>query len=421
MAIHDTVLRNTLTATGHPAYWPIQYDTPLASPLIGPLPGQAIRQLNRFSFIFNRTERTEFMSTPFRVASFNVENLFSRAKVLNLQDPTDVNDALKQIAELQALLKKAIYTPAVKAEILSLFGQVSTFIDIREHRGKLFTKSASGLKVTASGRGDWDGDIEFKRAKISEMARENTAKVFKSVKADLACIVEVENRPILQSFNSEGLDSKKFNFPMLIDGNDQRGIDVGLLSRFPIGTMQTHMFDKDSQGVIFSRDCLVVTVELPNGQPLTILCNHLKSKGFGSPITNDAKRKRQAERIKQILQGFNLSQDLVIVAGDMNDTPDSAALAPMLGVPNLFDVLELQFGTNMPARGTFNFSGQWNQIDFLLVSKPLKQAFQSAGVERRGIFKLNQLTHGAETPFPTVTSNSNAASDHAAIFADFSL
>ena len=361
------------------------------------------------------------MSTTFRVASFNVENLFSRAKVLNLQDHADVTDALKKIADLQALLKKATYTPAVKTEILSLFEQVSTYIEIREHRGKLFKKVAGVLKVAAAGRGDWDGDIEFKRAKISEMARENTAKVLKSVKADLACIVEVESRPMLRSFNSEGLDSKKFNFPLVVDGNDQRGIDVGLLSRFPIGTMQTHMFDKDSQGVIFSRDCLEVTVTLPNGQPLTILCNHLKSKGFGSPITNDAKRKRQAERVKEILHGFNLSQDLVIVAGDMNDTPDSAALAPMLGVPNLFDVLELQFGANLPARGTFNFSGQWNQIDYLLVSKPLKQAFQSAGVERRGIFKLSQLTHGAETPFPTVTAKSNAASDHAAIFADFSL
>lgn len=43
-------------------------------------------------------------------------------------------------------------------------------------------------------------------AKFSEMTGKNTAKVIDDVRADVACIVEAENRPILHSFNNQALD-----------------------------------------------------------------------------------------------------------------------------------------------------------------------------------------------------------------------
>ena len=61
------------------------------------------------------------MATPFRFASFNCENLFSRAKVLNLKDNSVITDALNEISELDKLLRKQTYTAAVKSQIVSLF------------------------------------------------------------------------------------------------------------------------------------------------------------------------------------------------------------------------------------------------------------------------------------------------------------
>ena len=61
------------------------------------------------------------------------------------------------------------------------------------------------------------------------------------------------------------------------------------------------------------------------------------------------------------------------------------------------------------------------QIDFILVSKPLKDLFVDAGVERRGMSELDTLSNGAEKRFDTVTAVSNAASDHAAVWADFNI
>ena len=69
---------------------------------------------------------------------------------------------------------------------------------------------------------------------------------------------------------------------------------------------------------------------------------------------------------------------------------------------------------------------RFNQIDYLLVSKPLKEAFVKAMVHRKGIAKLKSLTENKpeipdETEYDSVTSWKNQASDHGAVVADFQL
>lgn len=351
----------------------------------------------------------------FRVASFNVENLFSRARVLNLEDHERVEELLRQIAELKGLLGRAAYTAAVKARIKALLADLRLYVSIREDRGKLLNRQGG---VSAGGAGDWDGVIEFKRAEVSEMAREATADVLKALKADVVCVVEAENRLMLQQFNSQAMDSKKFPHILVVDGNDERGIDVGLYTKLRLGAIHTHIYDKDEAGTVFSRDCLEVRLEaLPNGEPLHVLCNHLKSKGYGDAAAGNAKRKRQAAQIAKILRGYDLTKDHVVVAGDMNDTPDSDPLRPLLEVPDLHDVLALQFGDDADRRWTYRYSGRGSQIDYLLVSTPLKEALVRAGVERRGIWGIADIT--GEQGFASVTAKKDAASDHGAVWAEF--
>ncbi len=207
---------------------------------------------------------------------------------------------------------------------------------------------------------------------------------------------------------------------MCIDGNDLRGIDVGLLSRYPISNIRTHIFDKkpSSSKPVFPRDCLEVELAVGN-KSLHILCNHLTSKLSDK---TGAKRKFQSEEIKKIIHAnYNLNTDLVVVAGDLNDTPDSSALSPLLNMNNLYDVLKLQFGNTLPDRWTYHYQNKFQQIDYVLVSKPLKDVFQQAGIERRGMFDLARFTNGTEQSFDSITSPANAASDHGAVWADFNL
>lgn len=363
----------------------------------------------------------------FRFASFNVENLFGRAKVINFKDHTVGDQILGKIDDFCKLLKKDTYTAIDKKNIVKLYTEeLKTYIEVRENRGKLFKKSGWSITgVAAKGAGEWDGEIEFKRARFNEIARENTAKVIKAVKAHVACIVEAENRPTLKAFDTHLLNSK-YKYEMLIDANDPRGIDVGLFSNYPLGTIRTHMFDKDGKKQIFSRDCLEVEVFLPGDKPLYVLCNHFKSRGYDYDGTADDKRKRQAKEVAKLLEKYDLTNQFVIVAGDLNDNPASNPLKPLLTVKNLFDVLVWKFPVDAMKRWTYYYN-KIEQIDFVLVSKALHERLSDAGVERRGMFKLEKLTTGSnglvdiEKEYDTVTHWTNAASDHGAVWAEFSL
>lgn len=367
------------------------------------------------------------MPSTFRVASFNVENLFGRAKIFNFQDHSVGDQILDEISEFTQILKKQTYTTDDKDRIVELYNEeLKQYIEVREDRGKLFKKRGwTVIGVQASGADDWDGSIEFKRAKFSETGRENTAKVIKAVRAHVLCIVEAESRPTLKSFDAHLLNSR-YKYDMLIDANDPRGIDVGLYSKYPLGGIWTHMFDKVGNKTVFSRDCLEVEVFLPNGHPIYVLCNHFKSRGYDYDGSADQKRRRQAKQVNQILGKYDLTSDWVIVAGDLNDNPDSDPLQPLLTVQDMHDVLELQFPDDPEKRWTYHYD-RFEQIDFILVSKPLKDRFRKAGVERRGIYRLKKLTSsssglvGVEQEYDTVTHWTNAASDHGAVWAEFNV
>ena len=56
----------------------------------------------------------------------------------------------------------------------------------------------------------------------------------RDVKADVLGVVEADNRIALQLFSElplKKVNGKPYEHVMLIDGNDDRGIDVGLLTK----------------------------------------------------------------------------------------------------------------------------------------------------------------------------------------------
>lgn len=56
-----------------------------------------------------------------RIASFNVENLFERAKVFNFYDHTVGDDILEKIGDFQGLLAEKNYTPLRKKRMQELY------------------------------------------------------------------------------------------------------------------------------------------------------------------------------------------------------------------------------------------------------------------------------------------------------------
>lgn len=78
-----------------------------------------------------------------RIATFNTENLFSRAIVLTFKDNADGDKILNKIGELQGELNKQVYD---KPKILSLYNSLKEYIEIAEDRENYLNASYLLLK-----------------------------------------------------------------------------------------------------------------------------------------------------------------------------------------------------------------------------------------------------------------------------------
>lgn len=367
-----------------------------------------------------------------RLAVYNVENLFDRPRTMSHDTWAEGEPVLNDFAELSRLLGQPAYTdkPRMVALMQALGltrSDTGPFAILRRNRGGLVRRPrAGGLEITADGRADWVGSLELRRAPINEHAMRNTARVIADLGADVLGIVEADNRPVLAAFNRQilpAIGSTAFRHVMLIDGNDERGIDVGLVSRtgFPIGQMQSRVDDTDANGQpIFSRDCPQFEISTPAGNRLLVLVNHFKSKGYGGMAASNARRRAQAARVAAIYAELTAAGEThVAIMGDLNDTPDSAPLAPLLQDTDLADVFTHPAFDNGGYPGTYDNCSDGKKIDYMLLSPALFAKVIGGGVCRKGIWPGIRAQRWPA--YPELTRPEDAASDHAAIWADIDL
>ncbi len=376
-----------------------------------------------------------------RIATYNVENLFRRAAILNLKDHDRVDELLDQVRILQGLLTQQEYDQALKDKVFEVTQPLVPFIEIRKDAGSLGAWEKKGgvtgfrINKKCNGRNDWTGEITFKAQEFSDQQRKNTGKVIKALDADILCLVEVEGMDVLKNFNNQILRAKKFSQFVMIDSpNDPRGIDVACLTKHQITALKTHVFDAGKKfNPVFSRDCLEVAIDAGLKQPIFVLCNHFKSQSGKS----DAERARGAEkrddqswRVVEILKAYDLQKQYVVVLGDLNE--DSANANQSL--KSLFKVEGLTPLVNPDAPmterytyfyGNANKGERLNQLDYIFLSEPLRKALTATGFERRGIFDIEKITEKEGAPsqkgFPEITSWDLGASDHAGLWAEFEL
>ena len=369
-----------------------------------------------------------------RLAPYNVENLFDRAKALNLETWQEGRPVLEAFAELNALMGEINYTEARKRRMTELLVELGLeksdtgpFVILRRNRGGLLKRPrAGGIEITAAGRADWVGSLKLRDEPINEHAMRNTARVMIDVEADVLGVVEAESRPVLASFNAEivkALGGEPFRHVMVIDGNDERGIDVGLVTcaGFPIGPMRSHVDDRLPTGQpVFSRDCPEFAVATPSGARLLVMVNHFKSKGFGGTASSNSRRRAQAERVRAIYEARAAEGErFVAVIGDLNDTPASEPLAPLLAGTDLEDAFTHPAFDDGGFPGTFGLSNASDKIDYLLLSPELFALVRAGGVFRRGMWQGSRPRRW-ET-YAELTRPEEAASDHAAIWVDLDL
>ncbi|MFJ8104738.1 endonuclease/exonuclease/phosphatase family protein [Streptomyces sp. NPDC096132] len=368
-----------------------------------------------------------------RIGTYNAENLFRRPKVFDIPDPAERQRVLEDFNELVGLLDKAVYSDEDKTRIAQIIKEHRAYDTDPDHprppfvvqqtRGgtaSLFKQSGPEddpqITVTAKGRAKWTGWAEMVRSELDWDVVRNTGRVVAEVNADILLTVEVEDRLTLERFNQQvlggALGKRPYPYSMLIDGNDPRGIDVGILSRHPITSIRSHIFDlRDNGEPVFSRDCVEFEIAV-NGTPLWILGNHFKSKRGGGG--GGGLRLAQGTRVAEIYADALLRSPRVLIAGDLNDSPESAPVKKLLATGAQDAMSHPSYTGDLGTFGTGHSLDQ--KIDYLLCSPELFGKVQHVDVERRGVWAPKSFKS-----FDTVTSKADEASDHAALYADVDL
>ncbi|MFR9773178.1 endonuclease/exonuclease/phosphatase family protein [Nocardia sp. SC052] len=289
-----------------------------------------------------------------RIAAYNVENLFSRPRVMSAAEPVAA-EILDAHARVNELFEHETYSAADKAEILTLLKKLrlllddgdperkNTFAVLRKIRGQLLKRPHGGgeddVTVVADGRSDWVGWVDLIKDRIDALAITHTARVIREVGADIVSVIEAEDRITLRRFSETLIpngDSPRYPHVMLIDGNDNRGIDVGILStdQYPILDIRSHVDDGPFGNRVFSRDCPEYRFTFPEGsslagQPLLVLVNHLKSKFGTHQASSDKRRRRQAEAVADIYRKRrDEGIENVVVLGDSTTPPTATRCSP---------------------------------------------------------------------------------------------
>lgn len=168
---------------------------------------------------------------------------------------------------------------------------------------------------------------------ITQEQRESTAKAILETAPDILVVEEIENLPTIRMFNRLYCDNY-FDRIISIEGNDTRGIDLGLLIKrgfnAEILSIRTHAdealkgkFLKSSSRLdtsstseaIFSRDCLEVDIKI-NSKVITLLANHFKAQDETQASTK--KRINQSQRVKELAAKAINDGKMPIVLGDLN-------------------------------------------------------------------------------------------------------
>lgn len=205
---------------------------------------------------------------------------------------------------------------------------------------------------------------------------------------DVLLVEEVENQQVVEMLNNRYLKAAGYKYVVVPEGPDNRGIDVGLLTRLePVGEAKLHpvKFVKGEKVPDYylkskTRSILQVDLKLPNGDLLTVFGVH-----FPSAAAPTVMREQAIDNLNAVVATLPKDRN-IIVGGDFNINiledvkygVYSKKLAKDWAVSHYYN-------KNIKARGThyYNYDKTWSFLDALLFSANLQD-------EGRGNWKVER-------------------------------
>ncbi len=264
-----------------------------------------------------------------------------------------------------------------KRNITVVFYNVENLFDTKN------TSGGNDAEFTPDGKNKWTEE-RFQK-KIEDISKV-LASVNKKELPEIIGLCEIENRGVLDDLvNTDILSVGNYKIEQF-ESHDFRGIDCAFLYRpdeFEVikSSPVKVVFDDDLN--FTTRDILYVKGKTNNGEEFHIFVNHWPSR-IGGVDQTEAKRVAVAKLLKSKIDSVqNVNPDVnILVMGDMNDEPSNKSISEVLQAksPEVENAafVNLMYPIHKNKLGSYNYRGNWNMLDNIVVSSNLldKKGFQ---------------------------------------------
>lgn len=191
---------------------------------------------------------------------------------------------------------------------------------------------------------------------FSQRAEEISAAI-ERLSAEVVLLQEIESQACLDAIN------QRLHYPIAVIGETHTpaSLDVAILAKGESAQIKTHRQEPlllpDGKSTTFARELLELRF-LFQGRPVIVFAAHFRSK-----VKDDAERRlAEASAAKQIVEAAAQENPnaLVVLGGDLNDTP---------GSPTLQVLEDALLRVNQKTTGTFLYKGEPLALDHLLLAK----------------------------------------------------
>lgn len=205
--------------------------------------------------------------------------------------------------------------------------------------------------------------------------------VIKKYNPDIAGFSEVENITVLKNIATKS----NYEYYYLIEGNDPRGIDVGVISNIALEYRSNKDLPvpyKGNSKYKFSRDCTVSSFATESGKKIYILTTHLKS-GYMDDGKSEMKRIAQSKGILDIVASIYEKEKIepfVVINGDLN----TERYTEPLNIIEKAGFVIMNYSKSPDKLYTYSYRKEKKNFDYIIINK-----FFDKSLKNKKIYSVN--------------------------------
>ena len=244
---------------------------------------------------------------------------------------------------------------------------------------------------------------DYKLSQIEKVFASLTTEENNNNMPDIIGLCEVENRLVIEDLlNTPTFNNQDYTI-VHQDSPDSRGIDCALLFNSKLKLVKTDFIVIENPVEDRpTRDIVYVKLKLKD-KVINVFVNHWPSRWGGQEKSNH-KRVFVAKVLKDYIN-LNTSEDeFTIIMGDFNDYPSNESISKHLVSDQLLNLMSTDL---ILGKGSYNYKGDWNWLDQIIISKNFKDPnikLLSAGAFQRD-FMLYENKNGEIYPSKSFGGN----------------